>query len=524
MKTLLLKLTKVSLLLFFLILTSCEKDLYDDTLKKESKIKVENFSLKNLKENNINNQRLFEAVKKVKKASKKNIAGKIVYDSEKGIYFDDEKGVKVSKEDYESYTFKILNSESEKIENLLFTKNYLQQYDIYKVKYDFTEEELKTLSPEELKQRQIEYYNITNEKMEVPELLCVEFQELVDNGELHGADSPAQYEWVTNASYCFWTGGIGGGGSDAGASGGVSGSGGSSGGEGGGGNGSGGGISAASNPTGIHIITLPVHGNGIAQIQQSFQELINSIKFTLTVAQTNFLQIPVQHNLVIALTALAQSNNNDEIINWLINQAMSQGSNNVIPIVNYLNSNPESYDSISEFLTQNNYSQESINLVNQMINLSISNGSTFTLDSSINSNNAQVFNNVQEFQNSIIKTGNGFDIQSATLLNEVLSSVKFQINNVGTNLQIDIKQKLTPTYRVSNLTTQLVGIASFLNSTLTNYTVNNSPMGTIKIDVYDTVSMNITVYGYGIVVNQPYHITVIIDSSNGQIISSFINP
>ena len=184
----------------------------------------------------------------------------------------------------------------------------------------------------------------------------------------------------------------------------------------------------------------------------------------------------------------------------------------------------ENQISIFKYLVQNSFSVASRAFVNEMINLSISNNSTFTFDNTINSSNAQVFNNVQEFQNSIIKTGNGFDVNSTTTLNEVVSSVKFQINNIGTKLQIDIKQKLTPTYQVSNLTTQLVGLASFLNSTLTNYTVNNSPMGAIRVDVYDTVSMNITVYGYGIVVNQPYHITVLINSTNGQIISSFINP
>ncbi len=57
-----------------------------------------------------------------------------------------------------------------------------------------------------------------------------------------------------------------------------------------------------------------------------------------------------------------------------------------------------------------------------------------------------------------------------------------------------------------------------------NYSVNNAPIQVVRIDVYDTVSMNITIYGYGIVVNQPYHITVLVNSTNGQIISSVINP
>ena len=185
---------------------------------------------------------------------------------------------------------------------------------------------------------------------------------------------------------------------------------------------------------------------------------------------------------------------------------------------------PDEYNALINNLIANNWNQNLKNFIKQMINLCVTNNSTFSFDNSLNSSNAEVFANVQEFQNSIIKTGNGFDIQSTVLLNEVVSSVKFQINNIGTNLQIDVKQKLTPIYQVSSLTTQLVGIASFLNSTLTNYTVNNAPLGVIRIDVYDTVSMNLTIYGYGIVVNQPYHITILIDSTNGQIISSVINP
>jgi uncharacterized membrane protein YgcG len=252
--------TTKTILIFFnlialLILSSCEKELYDDGMYK-SKIKIEKVSLRKSNPRVSINPNLFKAVSKVKDLST-NVTGKIVYDSINNLYFDDEAGKKITKEDedYESYTFKILNSEEEKVKNLVFIKNKAKEFDAFIVKYNFTDEQLKTVSEIQLQQSETSYIDLNN-KFGSPELICIDMVQLVDNGELHGADSPPVYEWVVTGSFCGWIGGGGetSGGGDGGASGTGNGSGSSSGG------GSGGGGGTTFNTTPPKIITTPVHG------------------------------------------------------------------------------------------------------------------------------------------------------------------------------------------------------------------------------------------------------------------------
>ena len=121
---------------------SCEteKEFIEGT--KNSNIKLEKVSLKDSEV--LKNLNLMEAVSKIK-IRKHNSDGKIIYDSITGIYFDDENGIKITKDEIETYTFKIIK-ESGKLENLIFSKNEINEFNIYKVKYDFTEEEMKYMT------------------------------------------------------------------------------------------------------------------------------------------------------------------------------------------------------------------------------------------------------------------------------------------------------------------------------------------------------------------------------------------
>ncbi|WP_395052826.1 hypothetical protein [Flavobacterium sp.] len=241
-------------------MSSCERDLYEDKIY-QSKVNVEKVSLKdNNSEVNIN-KNLFKAVSKIKKYNN-DIAGKIVYDSINNIYFDDESGIKITKDDYESYTFKIIKDDGN-LENLLFIKNQLAEFDVYKVYYSFTEEEMKTISQSQLQQSETTYIDI-NDKYGIPELICIDIMSLVDNGEVHGADTPPTYVWVVTGSICGWVGGGGGGEGSSGGDGGSSG-GGTSGGNSNNGGGGGGEISntgggSPHNNSNPQILTSPVHG------------------------------------------------------------------------------------------------------------------------------------------------------------------------------------------------------------------------------------------------------------------------
>lgn len=134
------------------MLFSCENDLYENKIY-QSKINVEKVSLKKSKSNTKINANLFKAISKIN-SKNKNTTGKIVFDSINNIYFDDEKGIKISKDDYESYTFKIIK-ENGKLENLLFTKNQYNEFEAFKVKYDFTEEEMKYLNHQDIKPKEV---------------------------------------------------------------------------------------------------------------------------------------------------------------------------------------------------------------------------------------------------------------------------------------------------------------------------------------------------------------------------------
>jgi hypothetical protein len=233
------------------ILFSCEKELYDDKIY-QSKINVEKISLKDSKSTAKINSNLFKAVSKIN-SKKKNITGKIVYDSINNIYFDDEKGIKISKDDYESYTFKIIK-ENGKLENLLFTKNMNNEFDAYKVKYDFTEEEMKLLNSQDIKPSEI---ISLSESSDTNKMVYITFLVSACSG----------VPWDCGGSICgfyevtfeMWI--------DEGGGGGGGGTGNSGGTEGGGGGGAG--NSPSSNPYGdnsigdspeMPIMTVPVHG------------------------------------------------------------------------------------------------------------------------------------------------------------------------------------------------------------------------------------------------------------------------
>jgi len=235
------------------MLSSCEKDLYEDALK-ESKINVEQISLKNQSSKVIINQKLYDAVSKLKR---KNVNGKIVFDSANNIYFDDEKGIKISKEDYESYTFKIIN-ENEKLENLFFSKNKFGGFDVFKVKYDFTEEQIKYLNSQDIKPTEIislsELQN-TNKMVYITFIASACSHWPWDcHGEVCGFEEITFSMWVEDVN--------GGGGTSSGGyngNGGESGTGGISGGGIGTSNSSQNGYSSSEESTEVPMMTLPVH-------------------------------------------------------------------------------------------------------------------------------------------------------------------------------------------------------------------------------------------------------------------------
>lgn len=250
-----------SLLLIGNIFSSCEseKDFTKQTGK--GKLVVKRCSMKDATLQS--DLKLHHAVDKLKNLQTNlllnaSTSAKMIYEENSGLFYDDEKGIYVSKDGKESYTFPVIQIDSdEKVENITFNKNDNDEYDIYLVKYDFTKEDINNIPKEVLSQREVKLYTLVKDGIENSEemIMCYRVEVLVfqeyplDEGELTG-NFGYEWEWVTLYQECIsYHGGGGiGGGSGGGGGGGTTGGGtiGGGGGSGGGGGTTGGGTTGGS--------------------------------------------------------------------------------------------------------------------------------------------------------------------------------------------------------------------------------------------------------------------------------------
>jgi hypothetical protein len=150
---------RVIALCLILLLSSCEKDLYENAISENHQIILKKISLRDsyLK----SNLELFKCVDKLQN-KKIDSQAKLISDNENGFYFDDQNGIYIENGKTKSYTFPIYRANSDdKIENLVFSLNKSGNYDAYTVKYDFSEEEFRYLTKQELKQKQVKYTPIS---------------------------------------------------------------------------------------------------------------------------------------------------------------------------------------------------------------------------------------------------------------------------------------------------------------------------------------------------------------------------
>ena len=211
------------MIIFIFGLYSCEKDLYEENIQNSSrKIIMRNFSIKEL---NNKSSKLFNTITNIKKSiEKNNLDGRLVYDSINNFYFDDEKGIYLDDGISKSYVFKVERSNgNDKIEKLVFSLKQNGDYKILLAKYDFNANELEVLTKQQLEQKEVKFEDITNPINRVALMTCVMNYSCVDNGELHGADSPATCAWVLTSFDCSLgsTAGGGGGGESGSGSGGI---------------------------------------------------------------------------------------------------------------------------------------------------------------------------------------------------------------------------------------------------------------------------------------------------------------
>lgn len=312
------KMLNVALLLSLIILSSCEKDLYDEIVQKEKNVVVKSISLKELSKTD--NSKLFASVNKLRN-KRKDALGKIIFDSINNLYFDDENGKYIEKSDgYKSYTFPILKlgNTDQKIENIVFSLNENGEYDTYKAKYDFTKEEMENFSEQQITQHNVTYTEITEGR--IGQIVCIVNMEWqVASTNLHGFTTQMpdyNWEWVATSYHCYNmadnTGSFSGGGGDT------------------------------NGPIGAPSTSSTSNG-------QSGGGSISTTPIPLTPTQigmSNFM-----------------SNFNNLQLDW------------------YNNQNDTTLDAITNYLAQNNFSIESQDFMNQTIsNISVSNNTILNLN------------------------------------------------------------------------------------------------------------------------------------------------
>lgn len=365
MKKHLRKMLNVASLLSLIILSSCEKDLYDEAIVQEKKeILMKRVSLKEL--DSKTNVELFKAASRVKNKVE-NLAGRMVYDSIYDFYFDDEKGIYLNKDGTESYTFPIYRKNSDdKIENIIFTEKDNGMFDILLSKYDLKREDLEGLTLEQLNNTLIEYTALFDgERSLAPQLICHEELTYSQNyntgyGGVSTQAPTTSYSWVTTSSFCYWVGGSGGGG--------------------------GGGFEEST-------ISANVPGGQTNSSTSGSGGVTTALNSGYTLAQYNFVNtlstttyISVQDNFVtidsgaqnIILNYIEANKTNTALINTV--QYFIRNTN--LPWLGLQQASVQT--SIMNYIVQNNFSSKSREIANELIDLGIQELNQNDLNSLVN--------------------------------------------------------------------------------------------------------------------------------------------
>ena len=132
---------KILMILFILSLFSCSEDLYENESKSSSKFKVEIVNSNAL----IKNKELMKSLS-FNEVLKPSQFGRIVSDTINGLSIDTDNVKYLEGNNFNSYTFNILNQESEKLDNLVLMSQPNGSYKPYVMRYDLTNAEKEALN------------------------------------------------------------------------------------------------------------------------------------------------------------------------------------------------------------------------------------------------------------------------------------------------------------------------------------------------------------------------------------------
>jgi len=469
--------------IMILFLSSCEKDLYEDSINNNSK----KYIIQTINLNTYNKKPSDLLTFKNKLDNKKRISfeSKIVYDSINNFYIDDENVRLIQSDNLESYTIGIKYENSDKIHNIVFDQNEEGDFDSYLVKYDFTSEELNTLSTDVLETKEIIYIPIEFDengimRFENPYggLVCIQEWSTEYNMWANapgGGNNPSPTSPTITGNFCQYISTDLSGGGSAPVE--TNNTGGNNSGY------SGGGYNTGNNSN--LNTTGGVYGNG-------------GIDGTGII--TSPVVVVVTHILLDFITDLTPT----QLLWW----------NNP--------NNADAVDSISNYLLDIEADEE---FVKELIDLAIENNATFNFDNTIDPANSLNFDTVQELQNYLNNFNNSVAINLETEdngNNTKTSRFKFDLGMFA-YLNVSVRQKLqapSQVYSVENISSSISGLTLAMEWEQNDDDDLNVSGNIATVTFTGTLSINCFVDGIGVFFSDNVTIICSFNTTTGTLISS----
>lgn len=504
-----LKLIKPLVVLFSvlsLFLHSCSDD-DSQKLTVEKEIKYQKISLREIKNKAGKSKSFSKVLQAVDDFKKKNSTNSRELDTN-DYYVDENNGSYIESDGTQTYTFPVydLTTENQNIENLVITLDIKGEYSYAIVEYGLTQDQFNP----NLTSAQATPISITSRvTVEVCKILMCYNHGNGTAGVSHIAGANCLNPNFLFYVYVYYSPSSGSGGTGTGT--GTSGTGGTGNGTGDntGGTGTGTGTSGTGSNTtgGGGVVTTPVPGT-LSQKQLSF---LRELGFS----GESFMGLHYSASL--------------PVLNY-INTATNQQVNTALFFfkrqMNYLwmdGQSAQSQASICNYLIANNFSLNSINYLNQMIDFATSNGLNFSFDSTLNTSNSLSFNSISEIQNYFDST-EGTNQAEISIeqenTNEKIAVAKLDVSTLY-DLNIKVKQKMSP-YSVMNVTSNISGMIYGIKWEQKDYSVSiNGNVATVV--VYGNTSVSIIQGGIGTYWTKDKYYTLKIDILTGEIFGTIIH-
>lgn len=189
----------------------------------------------------------------------------------------------------------------------------------------------------------------------------------------------------------------------------------------------------------------------------------------------------------------------------------------------WANDNQSSYNQLIQYQIDNNWSDESREFAEELIDLAIENNATFNFDNTIEPSNSLVFNTIQDFENHLETNlatleETDFEIDAQ---NQRTATAKLSYGTFG--ITIRVKQNMFPTYEVVNVSSIKTGLSILLSYEQTDY--NLDIVGSyVNVDVYGLATTGIKInvpFEANITFENDVHFRVVIDKNTGHVITAY---